>query len=87
MKQLTTASIYLDIIITMDFSDGRRWFVIGVENTTESKEDIESAHNTDLEGSIFFHLHPDCVKRGMSTNVTDIFEISESSKVIRRKHS
>ena len=68
----------------MDFSDGRRWFVIGVENTTESKEDIECAHHTYLEGSIFFHLHPDCKERGMSTNVTDIFEISQSSKVIRR---
>ena len=69
----------------MDFSDGRRWFVIGVENTTESTVDIKYADHTDLEGSIFFDLHPDCVKEGMSTNVTDIYEISQSSKVIRKK--
>ena len=68
----------------MDFSDGRRWFVIGLENTTESKEDIEYAPAELIESSIFFHLHEDLKKSGYSTNVTDKFEVSPSSKVIRK---
>ena len=69
----------------MDFSDGRRWFVIGIENTTASERDIEYAPYELIQSSIFFHLHGELERDGYSTNVTDIFEVSSSSKVIRKK--